>query len=142
MNNLFSLYALRKAAKGFVEDKIIAGYFIRAFSAVLREARLRSLFDPREEVAMCFSHHFLQGFCGQFGFAEVREKETEGSSIPRKRFFRASDFLREYLTWNSGGYTFRNRCKRCRNGSWTDRPIHGRKDLDGPGGPFGKRENN
>jgi hypothetical protein len=96
---LFSLYILRELARDFIEDTILAGYFIGAFPMVLQEVRQTTVFDPRKEVTMCFSRRFLQWFCRYFGFVEIREEKIEGSFVRKRRFVKNTDFLEKYVIW-------------------------------------------
>ena len=96
---LFSLYILRELAKDFIEDTILARYYIRAFPLVLQEVRQTTVFDPRKEVTMCFSRRFLQWFCRYFGFVEIREEKIEGSFVRKRRFIKKTDFLEKYVIW-------------------------------------------
>jgi len=90
---------LRELAKDFIEDTILAGYFIRAFPMVLQEVRQTTVFDPRKEVTMCFSRRFLQWFCRYFGFVEIREEKIRGSFVRTRRFIKNTDFLEKYVIW-------------------------------------------
>ncbi len=96
---LFSLYLLRELAKDFIEDTVLARYFIRAFPMVLQKVRLRTIIDPREEVTMCFSRRFLQRFCRYFGFVEIREETIEGSFVRNRLFIKNTDFFGKYVIW-------------------------------------------
>jgi hypothetical protein len=93
------LFILRELAKDFIEDTVLARYFIGTFPMVLQEARQGTIFDPREEVTMCFSWRFLQWFCRYFGFVEIQEEKIEGSFVRKKRFIKNTDFLEKYVIW-------------------------------------------
>ncbi|MFA4916987.1 MAG: hypothetical protein WC560_10000 [Syntrophales bacterium] len=96
---LFSLSLLTQKALEYIEDTQLAGYFIEAFPLLLEEVEMKPCRKPEEVAAKCYSLRFLERFCKLFGFAEIKKEEK---SLSRYRLFvKSSDFLKNYIQWNT-----------------------------------------
>jgi hypothetical protein len=92
---LFSLYILRKKARGYVESHSISPFFIRAFPLVLAEVE-RPWKNIYSIVDDCYSLRFLERFCAYFGLIEVRERIDP---LDRTLVFKVSPLFDRFISW-------------------------------------------
>lgn len=93
---IFDLYLLKCKAMEFQEDKLLGGYFLKAYPQVLQEAE--DTFVPAEDyITACFALRFLDRFCLSFGLVE---KKQEGDDyLTRKCFYKTSDLFKRLFVW-------------------------------------------
>lgn len=97
---LISMYFLSRKAGEFIEDREFFRYFFRINPDMIHESRRReTAFD---HVASCYSWRFLQKFCAEFGFVEIRQ-DKQKVRRERKTYIRTTRLFKDYFQWQVEG---------------------------------------